>query len=125
VEDVHEECRVGYQKELSVFGKRRYEKEFYEKLIQGQFRSKEHPKITHLLAGATLHSSNESLCEGMGSEAASHSTGRASLEPVKLSKETFLSWNGPPPTKQGFSCFPHVGFVGIPENLGKQLLKSS
>jgi hypothetical protein len=92
ISEVHEECSESYRKEPNVFRKRKLEKQYYERLIKGQYGSKEYPEITHLLAGATLRSSNESQCEGMGSVAGAHSKGRGSLDPVGLSKETFLSW---------------------------------
>jgi len=102
VTTVHEMSKERYLKETNVFEKRKVERSTYEKFIRGEMGCQSFKDISHLLAENTVRCGNESQVEAMGSVAASHSgtKTRSRLDPETLSKEVFVDWNGPPPTKQ-------------------------
>lgn len=82
------------------YKKNEFERKLYNKLVH---TPSNFPEVTHLLASATVRLANESQCEAIGSVVGRHYEHRGSLNVEKVSKEVFISWNGPPPFTQSNS----------------------
>lgn len=95
--------------------KSEFERKLYNKLLHNPSTF---PEVNHLLASATVRLANESQCEAMGSVVGSYYEYRGSLKVEKISKETFISWNGPPPFEQSNALLEdalQLRFGGGPE----------
>lgn len=96
-ESVYDHAKINYESYDNFMQKRQYEKKYYTKsIVAGAYDARSYSSITHLLSSATLRLSNESIVESIGSVIKQHTLSRGRLEPEMLTKETFVSWNGPP-----------------------------
>ncbi len=94
-ENVYDSMKDLYEKSTDFYSWRSLETDYYVSSMFGAHGASLFSSITHLHGSACLRLSNESIVESMGSVIKQHSQSRGRLQSTKLSKEVFISWNGP------------------------------